>query len=92
MILLVVIVDWMVIFVVQVHFQMTKTKHLMREMASFESSSVVWVVFLPRVLRVVAAPVEQSVRLMIVMIVHMFQVGDDQFACGVHFVLRWVME
>ena len=59
---------------------------------SSESFFVVLMVFLPRVLRVVVEPVEQPVRLMVVMIVHMFQVGDHQFACGMQFVLQWVME
>ena len=59
---------------------------------SFESFFVVLMAFLPRALRVVVEPVEQSVQLMLVMIVHMFQVGDHQFAYGMQSVLQWVME
>ena len=93
MFLFVVIVGRMVVVVVQVRFQMMKTKNLMRKtMMSSESFSVVWMVFLPRVLRVIVEPVEQPARLMIEMIVHRLQVGDHQSACGMHFVLRWVME
>ena len=84
-----VIEDWMVVSVVPVHFLMTSKKNLMRRMmTNFELFFVVWVVFLPLVLRVVFEPVEQSAQLMGVMIVHMFRAVVHQFACEQPFVLQ----
>ena len=50
-----------------------------------------WMVFLPRVLRVVVEPVEQSVQLMVVMIVQKFQVGvvSLHVGCGSFFSGCW---